>query len=479
MSFKSRVVHRTSRDKTSANRMQATAPSTDWQTYEDIYHGDDLGGRIVDELVEDMTRKGFRLNVTMRDDADSEQNVEAANDMMAALKKLKAKAAIKDALRWSRVFGGSLLFVGADDGAGSGLDSMAQPLRENAIRDIKYLKVFDRSDVEIASEYSDPNDLEKLGEPETYRIQNQGSTTGAGDMSNLVVHETRLIRFDGIRVNNRRKQRNNGWHDSAYIRIQEVLSEFSVSWSSVSHLLADFARMVLKSPGLDLSLAQDGDNTVLERLKKIDMYGSTVRMMPIDGDEDLTRQVTPVSGMDGLLTMFILRLAAAAKMPVTKLFGQSPAGLSVTAEGDLSFWYDRVEAHQEDDLQDQLTRLINLLWLAKGGPTGGVEPKSWDLEFEKLWQMSQLEESQARKTQSETDNNYIDTGVLQPDEVASSRFGGDRYSYETQLDLEARAAAEAEPEPELEPEPMAMPFPANPAQMPMPGMEGEKGEPQE
>jgi phage-related protein (TIGR01555 family) len=455
--------HRTARDKLSQSRAQSVDPSTDRQTYEDIYHGDDLGARIVDELVEDMVRKWIRLGVTMRDDADAAENVDAANDMLGALDELDAKAAVTEALQWARVFGGSLIFVGADDGGGGNLDSMAEPLRENAIRDIKFLEVYDRWDVDIASEYTDPLNP-KFGQPETYRVQNQGLTRGLTERSDFLIHETRTIRFDGVRVNKRRKLRNNGWHDSAYIRIQAILSEFSISWSSAAQLLADFAPMIFKSPGLDMALAQDGGNVVLDRMQQLDIYRSTVRMMPIDEGEELARQVTPVTGMDGLLAAFILRLCAAARMPVTKLFGQSPAGLNSTAEGDLSFWYDRVEAHQSSDLKKPLKRLIQLLWLCKTGPTGGVEPRSWDLEFEKLWQMSQLEEAQARKAQSETDNNYIDSGVLMPGEVSQSRFGGDRYSFETQLDDEAREAEEPEPEPE--PEQMMMPFPAASNQLP-------------
>jgi hypothetical protein len=153
--------------------------------------------------------------------------------------------------------------------------------------------------------------------------------------------------------------------------------------------------------------------------------------------------------MPDLLSLFILRICAAARMPVTKLFGQSPSGLNATAEGDLAFWYDRVSGQQDADLRKQLEYLIKLLWLAKDGPTGGVEPKSWSLDFESLWQLSQDEETAARKTQAETDAVYIDTGVLTPDEVAMSRFGGDRYSFETSLDDEIRAEPEqVEPEPE-------------------------------
>ena len=461
--------HGTTRDKTSATRIKAVTPSTDRQTFEDIYHGDDLGARIVDELVDDMLRKWIRLSVTMRDDGEADENVEAADAMMTALDDLDAQDKLSEALTWAQVFGGSLVFIGADDGGGD--DSMSQPLRENAIRSIRFLDVYDRWDVDIASEYSDPLQP-KYGLPETYRLRSSGSVTGSAGMIDQVVHESRMLRFDGVRVNKRRRLRNGGWHDPAYVRIEAVLQEFGLSWSSASHLLADFAPMVFTSPGLSDSLALDGAQVIMDRLLQMDLCRSTVRMVPIDEGESLERKATPIAGMPNLLALFILRMCAAARMPVTKLFGQSPSGLNTTAEGDLSFWYDRVEGRQRRDLRKPLMYLIKLLWLAKDGPTNGVEPKSWSLEFEKLWQLSQDEETTARKTQAETDAQYIDTGVLTPDEVAQSRFGGDRYSFETKLDQEMRQAeAEAEtepPEPELEPQPTMVAQPELPLELPPP-----------
>jgi phage-related protein (TIGR01555 family) len=353
-------------------------------------------------------------------------------------------------MTWAQVFGGAIVFIGADDGGGDDIESMAKPLRENSIRSIKFLEVYDRWDVDIETEYNDPLQ-EKFGQPETYRLRSSGSVRGTASAPEMVIHETRTIRFDGVRVNRRRLLRNNGWHDSVYLRINQVLADFGLSWSSASHLLADFAPMIYSTPGLSKSLAQDGSKTILDRMTAMDMCRSTVRMIPVDAGETLERKATPLSGMPELLALFILRMCAAARMPVTKLFGQSPSGLNTTAEGDLAFWYDRVESQQDADLRKQLEYLIKLLWLAKEGPTGGVEPESWALDFEKLWQLSQLEEVQARKTQSETDATYIDTGVLTEDEVARSRFGGDRYSYETQLDEETRAEEAEEPEPEPPP----------------------------
>jgi phage-related protein (TIGR01555 family) len=445
--------HRTSRDKLTGASVLSPGPSTDRQKYEDIYHGNDLGARIVDELVEDMLRKWIRLQVTMADDADSKINIDAANDMLEALGDLGATEALGEAMTWAQVFGGSLIFIGADDGGGA--ESMAEPLRENAIRSIKFLEVYDRWDVDIIKEYDDPLSP-KYGTPEIYQLRSTGGITGTTQL-NMLIHESRTLRFDGVRVNKRRLLANGGWHDSAYIRTETVLQDFDISWTGAAHLLADFAPMIFTSPGLERTIAMDGFNVVMERMTNMDMCRSTVRMVPIDEGETLERKATPVAGLPDMLTQFILRMCSAARMPVTKLFGQSPSGLNTTAEGDLSFWYDRVEGRQQADLRKQLAYLIRLLWLAKDGPTGGVEPKSHSYEFEKLWQMSQDEETKSRKTQAETDTAYIDTGVLTPDEVARSRFGGDRYSYETQLDEEMREAEAAlPPEPEPEPPPQVV-----------------------
>lgn len=441
--------HGTSRDKRTYGEPSLVLSSLDRQRLEDIYHGDDIGATIVDRPIEDMLRKGIRLNVTMGDDAEA--NTQAADDMLQALEDLGAWPALEEGLTWASVFGGSVVFIQADDGGGDDIDSMAQPLNENRIRSIQGFEVFDRWDVEINTEYGDPT-KPNYGQPETYRLNTQTSARGQPTVPQRIVHESRVLRFDGVKVNHRRLQRNSGWHDSVYIRLDPILRDFGISWGSVANLMTDFATAVFKSPALNDLLATDGGDEIMERLTNLDLCRSTLRMVPIDTTEELLRTVTPVAGLAELLTQFILRISAAARMPVTVLWGQAPSGLNSTAEGDLSVWYDRVGSMQKAKLRRPLQRLIDLLWLSADGPTRGREPESWALEFEQLWQMSEKETAEAHKTQSETDANYIDTGVLTPDEVASSRFGGDRYSYETQLDQETREAEAQAPTPAVEPE---------------------------
>jgi hypothetical protein len=155
------------------------------------------------------------------------------------------------------------------------------------------------------------------------------------------------------------------------------------------------------------------------------------------------------------LDRFALRLATAARMPVSLLLGQSPAGLQATGDSDIRFFYDAIKSNQQTSLRPRVEYLLRVLWGAADGPTSGKQPENWSFDFNDLWQLTDEQKATVRKTQAETDALYMQWDVLTPDEVAISRFGGDAYSTETVLDMETRLAEkmaeEMEPEPEPEP----------------------------
>lgn len=458
----------TSRDKRTGARMTVIPPTVNRKILEDLYSGDDMAAVIADKPAEDMVRKWISLTVETGEAGLADTERELADDTLQALNELDATGAFREALTWARVYGGGLIFVGVDDGGGESAD-LSEPVNESRIRAIRFLEVFDRFDVEIDTEYTDPatDGIEKFGKPKTYRLTNYQGNRGAS-LQSVVIHESRFLRFDGPLTSRRRRIRNNGWNDSVYTRIETVLADFGLSWGSAAHLIQDFGAAVFKMTGLADAVAGEEGNLVLQRLSTMDQCRSTVRMTPIDAElEDFERQATPITGLAELMDRFMLRLAAAARMPVTVLFGISPAGLNTTAEGDLSIWYDHVGSMQETEVRKPLSRILRLLFLAAEGPTKGKEPEGWEFSFNPLWQMDEKERAVARKTQAETDQIYIDTNVLEPEEVAESRFGGESYSYDTALDKEAREAEPkgGEPEPEAV---IAAPIPAPMAPPPAP-----------
>ena len=76
----------------------------------------------------------------------------------------------------------------------------------------------------------------------------------------------------------------------------------------------------------------------------------------------------------------VLQVAAgAADIPVTRLLGQSPAGLSATGESDTRNYYDMIAARQEVELRPRLERLDRLVL-----HSAGVDPEALTFEFRPL-----------------------------------------------------------------------------------------------
>jgi phage-related protein (TIGR01555 family) len=211
-----------------------------------------------------------------------------------------------------------------------------------------------------------------------------------------------------------------------------------MSWGGAAHLLSDFSQAVYKIKGLAELIAANEDETIINRFRIIDLARSLVRAVVIDADEDFERKTTPMSGVPEVLDRFSTRMAAAAQMPVTLMMGQSPAGLNATGASDIRFFYDTIKAKQTKHLVPPLERVLTLIFKAKEGPTKGKEPEKWSIKPRPLWQLTEKEQAEVRKLQAETDEIYINSQVAAPEEIAISRFGGDKYSTETVIDFESR-----------------------------------------
>lgn len=440
----------TARDKRSGTRIKYTGIEGSRDKFEDYYSGDDTAATIAELPAQEMTREWITLSV---EDTEGDLQTETpeermlkAKEVTQALDDLDAKAMVFEALLWSRVHGGALMFMGVNDGA----QDLAEPLNIDTVRSLDFLLVFDRWEVQVQSTNQDLMSKD-FGTPETYLLQ-PTTETGMGVGMSVVVHASRVIRFDGVKTSRYRKAMNSGWSDSVYTRMEETLQDYGISWHGVAHLLQDFSQAVLKMRGLADAILQSEGNVVLDRMIAMDRCRSVARAIPIDAeDEDFIRQATPMSGLPETLDRLMLRLASAARMPATLLFGQSPAGLNATGESDIRFFYDQIKGKQESLLRPKIDRLLEVLFASREGPTKGKEPDNWSYEFNPLWQESDKERAEVRKTQAETDAVYIREGVLDPDEVAMSRFAGESYSTETVLDMEARLA---EPDPEPAPPPV-------------------------
>jgi phage-related protein (TIGR01555 family) len=421
--------HGTARDKMTFSAFGANGRLED-EYLDGLYHGDDMAARACDAIPEEMLRRGFSIK---SDDVDTE----TLTDIKAQLDELGMTAKFVDASVWARAFGGCIVFIGADDGISRDPNKLREPLNEEGLKSIFALNIIDKRYAMPNSWYKDPADP-KYGLPETYLVTPHGKG-GFVSADSYVIHETRTIRFDGLRASTAWRQENNGWGLSLLQRMHEILMQFGMSFEGLAHLLSDANQGVFKMQGLFEALAAKDSSLIQQRMAMLDMNRSDMRALVLDAEsEDFQRQNFNWSGIKDPFTMMMLRLSAAARVPVTILMGQSPAGMDATGESDIRWFYDQVESRRTDYLDPKIYEMIRLVTLSTDGPTNGKELENVNLDYPSLWQPTEKERAETYETTARGDVAYIDAGVLLPEEVALSRFTPDGWSYETTINAKAR-----------------------------------------
>lgn len=423
-----------------------------------LYHGDDLAARICDALPLEALRqpveiivgdpektekpstagpdddpKVRRIGREPRADGAGETGAEISTAVQMALRELGAQEKIAEAAIWGRTFGGAAILLGTDDG------QPHQPLNPAGVTRLRFLRVLDRRCLQPVIWYSDPAKDDKFGQPMVYRVWQPTAGAVAGAVNGVMVHESRLVMFGGALTAETERVRNSGWDHSVLQRVWSVLQQTNHAWQAVQHMLGNASQAVMSIANLQ-QLIEDGDKDVLIDRLEVLQLARLMKIMPIDAEKEKFEYVEQTfTGVESLVVQLFQRLGAAARMPLTVLFGMSPAGLNATGESDLQIWYDQVRGYQIHDLKSRIERIVEILFLSKEGPTAGVEPDEWDVDFAPLEQMSPKEVSELRLTDAQADEIRINSGVLLAGEATASRFRPEGYGDEIQIDTEARA----------------------------------------
>jgi phage-related protein (TIGR01555 family) len=411
----------TSKDKRTYSTFYAEA--TNWVENLEMWRGDDLAGRIVETIPNEMIREGWALCI----DGDDGKEIEA--DVMAFLEELDTDRKLWQGLCLERAVGGAGLVMGIND-----LKTMVEPLDVSMATEMNFLEVFEPSELQVCKWQNDPT-KKGFGQPLTYRL-NPVSPGGTRKAMGVEIHESRIIIFPGIRVTRRQVTSQSGWGDAILTRCRDVLRDFQTAWASAGLLVADFAQSIWKIKGLAEIVALDKNEELANRIAAMELARSIVRATVIDAEgEEFERKQTPINGLSELLDRFATRLAASADMPVTLLMGMSPAGLNATGDSDIRTFYDRVRSMQRRKLKPALEKLVRVAF----GALAYEEPDDWSIEFNPLWQPTEAEQATARMTQMQIDQGYIDMQVYTPDEVRNERFGGRKFSFDMHVEPDSSA----------------------------------------
>lgn len=408
-------------DKSSGYRFASSHIDQDWFALEELYEEDHIAGRIVDALPEAVFANGINVEI-----ADAKQK-EATLDKLDAL---KVEDLIAQGMKWERLYGGAAIFVGVDDGR-----RFDEPLVEDNVRQVLYLHVLERWELYPARHYEDPKSP-KFGQPSHYRVSPSDSTT-LGRTVGVLVHESRLIKFDGLLTTKRKLIENQYWGQSVLVRAYNAIKQYGGSLAAVLALASDASQGVYKIKGL-LQIIEGGNEEALkERFRQINQLRSILKAVLLDADgEDYSKVATQLTELANIVDRFQVNVAAAANMPVTEIFGISAAGLNATGENDTRSWYKQVAKAQRKSAKPAFERILRLLFRSKLGPTSGAEPTSWSVKFPPAWSPTALEQEQIKKTKTERALLLKDAQVVNEFQIARGLCSGSEWDGDIVLTTE-------------------------------------------
>lgn len=403
---------------------------------ESLYYADDMAQKICRKPAEHMLRERPKVNLGEATLAASTQILQSKLDELDVYPKLI------QALTWENVFGGAAILIGADDGR-----DPSEPLDVNAVESVDFLTVFTPRDLTARDYYKNPLSP-KWGKPETYSFT-EASLTGQ------VFHETRFLTFLGGMVTAQQRQSLQGWGLSKLDAVYSPLQIYNSVWISLAELVQDASQGIFGFEDLAGLLADEGAERLVQRMVLLDKARSIVNAVMIDKNlESFDRVATNFSNLPELTDRMTVRLAAAAEIPVAILVGREPSGLNATGEADVRNWYDQVAASRRSALNPKLEYLLHVILRSKDGPTKGVEPDNWTVDYPSLWQPTPSEDADVKLKHAQRDEIYLRNGVVTPEEVALGRFPATGYAHElTTVDVDSRNESEAldetqEPQPE-------------------------------
>ena len=364
------------------------------------YQYNGLFSKIIDRPAEEALKHGIEYNT-------SDQTL--ADFLDDALDRLDWEEKATTAIRWARLFGGSIIVMLLDDGRG-----LEEPVNWQDIRSVEELLVYERAVVQ-----PDP-DTYRTGKATYFDV----SSTYGGSFR---VHSSRCLVFkNGSLPEYGAPQQYFYWGLPEYVRIRRDLSIALHTHQSAANMIEKSVQPVYKQRGLQSTLAMpDGDDKTLKRLLVLDSSRGMMNSVAIDMDgEDYSFQTFQLSGASEILESTYSLLSAVTCIPQTILFGRSPAGENATGESDLENYYNFVEGIQKRMLKKNIRTLLSAVTRA-GVYDGSIkDPGTIKPTFKPLWSLSEAEQatvelSKAQRAQAtaQTAQLYIDMQVLQPDEV--------------------------------------------------------------
>jgi phage-related protein (TIGR01555 family) len=359
--------------------------TNNYQLLVSLYRGSWICRKVVDVLAEDMLKHLPRIK--------SQVSPEALDKFNRVVRVTATQAKLLEALKWGRLFGGAVAVICID-----GVKDLSEPLDPAEVLPGKYrgLIVLDRwngvyADSELITDLSNPGEF---GLPKFYRCDMSVDGRGA------LIHHSRILRFVGRDLPLIEKQAQTYWGMSELELVFDELRKRDYSSWSIASLISRANIMAVKDPELAQALSGLGLNAkalemFLARLQAISDSMNNQGLLALGKDGSLEQSSYSFGGLADIYNTFMLDVAGACEIPVSRLYGRTITGLGQSGEGDLQVYYDTADQKRQREVGPQLEKLYRVI----AASVWGEIPDDMDYEWLPIRTMSDKDRAElAEKT---------------------------------------------------------------------------------
>ena len=418
----------------------------DRNVLEQMYRSDWLARRLVDLPAEDATREWRSWN----GDPKLLEKIDALE------RKLEVQKKVRMALIRARLYGGSALVLGVDQGE----PDQELDFDKVGLDDLKFVVVLNRYEL-MAGPRIYNVDSPWYTRPEYYTVAtpmfgffgekggayptsasgsglmgswpqaqapsqlqpDKGQTTQPADYGMVRMHPSRIVEFSGNDLPDwRLAPMGGGWGDSILQTVEDSLKDFSMIMGGLASMINDMKMDVIKVPELSRKLSTaDMTAKTLQRFGLANMAKSSINTLLLDKDEEWNRITTAFGSTPELIKTSMTVACAAGGVPESRVMGNAPAhGLSgagtTGGEQDVRNYYDDIASQQKSKYKPQLLPLDVCL---QRSATGKFDP-NLDYKWNPLYQQSPQEKAATALAKAQATQVYVTSGLLNEDALRES-----------------------------------------------------------
>lgn len=374
-----------------------------------FYEGNGLFAKIIDTPAEEAFRCGFTIKGVVPGDG-----IENAVDL---LEWLQWEETATTAVKWARLFGGSMIVMLINDGGG-----IEEPLRLEKVRSVDGLIVYDRS---IVRPTPVGEDCSSYPMPEYYQVFSRHGT--------FTVHASRCLIFRNGSELSERTTSGHLWPwgiPEAY-RIWKALREAETAHGSAARLLDKSIQSVQKVQGLSQLLeTPEGETQVSRNLEILDLSRGLYKTVAVSVDDEFSYMGEIPEGIGKVVNVSDQMLSTVTGIPEIILWGKpidyERPGQMLRKHDDTSMetWYSYVEGIQTGMVKNNLRRLLSIIFQSEANSGALPQRPKFDIEFSKLWSINDVDladiahgKAEQQRAKAEAAALYVGMGAVTPEEV--------------------------------------------------------------